>query len=111
MLKADKVKILGHLEDTLGIYLHDFIDVDENTLLVKSHFFDFTFGPNSVKVVDSYNLPGPTLQEHINETLPYTLEYTHNNFLNVFLETLDDIHTRCISCELIDEENFDENNE
>ena len=85
-----------------NIFFHKF-EQQNDVIIAKSHFFDIHFGPTYIEVVDSYNLPGPRLETYMKQVLPFRIDYVVDNYYNILLNTLVEIHEYCVACEYRDE--------
>jgi len=96
-------ELVNKIASDTGIYFYTF-EQDNDVIVAKSHFFDLRFGPTYVEVVEDYTLPGPILKNLLMENLPFTIDYIVDNYYDILVEFLDELHTKCIGAEINDEE-------
>ena len=99
-------RILKEIADDTGIHFHSF-EQDSDIIIAKSHFFDFHFGPTSVDVISNYTLPGPRLKDYLETMLPFGIDYIVDNYYDILVEAMNEIHQKCIVCEYRDEEEYE----
>jgi hypothetical protein len=95
-------KIINKLASDADIFFYTF-QQDDDTIIAKSHFFDFYFGTDSVKIVDSYVLPGYLLLPYLKSNLPIQFDYTLDNFYDVMLEYVIELQDTCIRYEQLED--------
>lgn len=96
-------ELIKNVSIDTDIYFHEF-EQHNDVIVAKSHFFDFYFGPTYVEVIDRYVLPGPIYNEYIKEVLPFRIDYIVDNYYNILVDTMNEIHSNCIGAEYRDEE-------
>ena len=92
------INLINKLSKDANIFFYTF-EQEDGTIIAKSHFFDFYFGNDHVKIVDSYVLPGKLLQPFLSDNLPKQFNYTLDNFYEVMLECVSDMQETCIFLE------------
>jgi hypothetical protein len=101
------VTLVNDISNDTGIYFNSF-EQDNEFVIAKSHFCDFRFGPTYIEIVDSYNMPGPRLRLHLEENLPFRIDYEVDNYYDILVDTINEIHDKCIACEYKDESSLGE---
>lgn len=100
-------EFVNKLADDTGIYFYKF-EQENDIIVAKSHFFDFRFYPTYLEVTDSSVLPGPNLKNYLQEKLPFRIDYIVDNYYDILVDELDNIHHCCIGAEHQDEWNEEE---
>ena len=93
----------NNLSDDTGVFFYTF-DQDNDVIIAKSHFFDLRLGPTYIELVDSYVLPGPILKNYLQEKLPFRIDFIVENYYDILVDTIDEIHDNSIAAEYRDEE-------
>ncbi len=95
-------QFVNKLANDTGIFFHSFTQDDE-VIVAKSHFFDFYFHPTYLEIKDSYNTPGIKLKKYLEENLPFSIDFSVDNYYDIVVDTLIEIRDNCIGCEYQDE--------
>ena len=90
--------LINKLSKDANIHFYTF-EQDDYTIIAKSHFIDIHFDDQYCKIVDSYVLPGTYLKPYLDNHLPITLSYNIDNFYDIMLEYVDNIHNDCVFLE------------
>jgi len=96
-------ELVNQISNDTAIDFHSF-EQDKDVIIAKSHFFDFRFYPTYLEIVDSYVLPGPILKNYLQEKLPFRIDFVVDNYYDILVNTIDEIHDNCINAEYRDEE-------
>jgi hypothetical protein len=96
-------QLIKNVSNDTNVYFHTF-EQDNDTIIAKSHFLNFHFGPERVDIVLDYTLPGPRLTQYSTERLPIYFDYNEENFYNKLIESIYDIQDKLIALEYRDEE-------
>lgn len=96
-------ELVNKIANDTDIYFHEFVQQDD-IIVAKSHFFDLRFGPTYIEVVEDYPIPGTILKNLFLENLPFRIDYIVDNYYDILVEFLDELHSKCIGAEYHDEE-------
>jgi hypothetical protein len=96
-------KLITDLSTDTNVHFYSF-EQNVDTIIAKSHFLDFHFGPERVDILLDYPIPGPLMQKFVVERLPIFLDYNTENFYNMLVEVTDDIVEKLIALEYKEEE-------
>lgn len=97
-------QLIDQISNDTGIYFYKF-EQDKDVIVAKSHFFDFRFGPTYLEIVDSSVLPGPNLKNYLQEVLPFRIDFIVDNYYDIVVDEMNNIHHCCIGAEHQDEWN------